>query len=66
MTYAQLTVLAEAAYRSVFDLLYTEIGKGVDLEVGFDAEDAKAAASLAYNSVIEAGRGFVRPIIEVD
>lgn len=73
MTYAQLTIIAEAAHKSMYDLLYAGYaGEGpepdVDLEVGFEHEQADAAAKLAYSAVIEAGKPFVRILqpVEVD
>ena len=65
MTYAQLMVLAEAAHHEVFELLYTGYRGDVELEVGFEADQARAAAKLVYDSVIEAGGPFIHPIPEV-
>ena len=65
MTYAQLTVLAEAAHHEVFELLYTGSRGDVDLEVGQDGDTARAAARGVYEAVMAAGRPFIRPIPEV-
>jgi hypothetical protein len=69
MTHAQLTIIAEAARDSITELLYAgyDDGQGVDLEVGFEREQAEAAGNLAYNAAIKAGEPFVRTLhIEVD
>jgi hypothetical protein len=56
VTYAQLTIIAEAAMRGVY---------GAPLS----GPEQQATADSVYNAAIEAGRPFVQPlhpIIEVD
>jgi hypothetical protein len=62
MTHAQLSVIADAAHRTVYELLYSGYGDGVELDVGFGHSEAHAAANLVRDAVVKTGQQFVRPL----